>query len=627
MIAMACLGLPLAGALSGCAQKTPQLDDALYAAATQDAAQPPEPNNRHAATDRNEPPIPLIESRPALPPAPFPVAHDRLVSVTVTEKVPLRDVLIELANEAKINVEIDPRIKGGVIFSAHNQPFDDVLRRLCALGDLRATVDGTFLRIAPDEPYQKTYPLDYLSLSRRVTSQTDIATNVFDVDVANGSGGSSGTSSGNGASAAGNNSTSKLSGSSETDFWAEVEQSLTRILDSTERAERKEKRASAPQASGKRQTPFSIDKQAGLITVFGDSRQHESVATYLRTLKRRAYAQVLIDARIVEVELNDSYKSGINWRTLMDGSFNAATRFGASAVGAPFVNASTATDGVFTASWNGHDFATILNLVRSFGKTRVLSAPRLTVLNNQTAVLKVATNQVYFVTQAQFTTVTNANGATVTTTPVYTSTPRTVPVGLVMTVQPAIDIDHGRITMTLRPTISRVVGQASDPSIGLNAAQAGVTSPIASNIPILAVREMDSVIRLRSGEVAIMGGLMQSSSQKKNDGIPMLDSIFGDVPLLGNLVKSSDDQTGTTELVILLRATMADPPTPDEADRDAYYESLESDPRPFDLSRVARENQAQAAMKPAAFATTLPPPPPLPTDAPIAIAFPPKSTP
>src|SRR6202044_3265751 len=106
--------------------------------------------------------------------------------------------------------------------------------------------------------------------------------------------------------------------------------------------------------------------------------------------------------------------------------------------------------------------------------TRVLSSPRVTVLNNQTAVLKVATNQVYFITQAQFTTVTNANGSAVTTTPVYTSTPRTVPVGLVMTVQPAIDAEHDRITMTLRPTVSRVVSEVDDPSIGLNAAVAGV---------------------------------------------------------------------------------------------------------------------------------------------------------
>lgn len=608
---MACLGILYAGTLSSCARESAPQNNWMDLAAKETTSndKSPTPQKHSSPTDHGEPPIPSLNAGLPQPSAPPPLAHDRLVSITVTEKVPLRDVLVELARDAQVNVEIDPRIKGNVIFSAHDQPFDDVLRRLCALGGLRARMDGTFVRIEPDDPYQKSYPLDYLSLARRVTSQTDIATNVFDVNVSNGGSSSSGNSSTNGASAAGNNSTSKLSGTSETDFWAEIEQSLARILASTERE-------NPMRESGKRHQPFSLDRQAGLVTVFGDQRQHEAVESYLRALKRRAYAQVLIDARIVEVELNDAYKSGINWRSLMGGSFNAATRFGMGAVGAPFTTATTATDGVFTASWSGNDFAAILNLVRTYGEARVLSAPRLTVLNNQTAVLKVATNQVYFVTQAQFTTVTNANGATVTTTPVYTSTPRTVPVGLVMTVQPAIDVDHGRITMTLRPTISRIVGQASDPSIGLNAAQAGIANPVESQIPVLAVREMDSVIRLRSGEVAVMGGLMQSSAQKKSDGIPMLDSWFGDVPILGNLVKANDDQTGTTELVILLRATLADPPTPDEADRDAYYNNIENDPRPYDLSLATRENAAHSALKPAAYATALPPPPPLPNDLP-----------
>lgn len=626
MIALACFNLLCAGPLSGCAGESAERDEIPNAAEMQRS------ENLYGGTNKrrlrvvgnDEPPIPTLVPRLPPPSAPPPVARDRLVSVTVTEKVPLRDVLVELAREAQVNIEVDPRVQGSVIFSAHDRPFDEVLRRLCALGGLRASIDGTFVRIEPDEPYQKGYSLDYLSLARRATSQTDIATNVFDVDVANGGNGNAGASS-KGANAAGNNSTSKLTGASETDLWADVEQSITRIMASTERAN---KHQEGPRDSGKRQPPFSLDRQAGLVTIFGDTRQHEAVESYLKTLKRRAYAQVLIDARIVEVELNDAYKTGINWRTLMNGSFNAATRFGPGAVGAPFAAATTATDGVFSASWEGRDFASILNLVRSFGEARVLSAPRLTVLNNQTAVLKVATNQVYFVTQAQFTTVTNANGSTVTTTPIYTSTPRTVPVGLVMTVQPSIDVDHGRITMTLRPTVSRVVGQANDPSIGLNAAQAGVTNSVESQIPVLAVREMDSVIRLRSGEVAVMGGLMQNSAQKKSDGIPWLDSWFGDVPILGHLVKARDDQTGTTELVVLLRATLADAPAPDEADRDLYGRNLENEPRPYDLSLASSARHAtQTWAKPTAYATTLPPPPPLPEDLPVIVTLPPKPNP
>ncbi|MDE2030298.1 MAG: type II and III secretion system protein, partial [Alphaproteobacteria bacterium] len=273
---------------------------------------------------------------------------------------------------------------------------------------------------------------------------------------------------------------------------------------------------------------------------------------------------------IVEVELDDNYQSGIDWTGVFGHAFGAAANFGAQVAS----NAS----GYFTASVTGTNFSSLLNLVQTFGTTRVLSAPRITVLNNQTAVMKVATNQVYFVTQAQFTTVTNANGSSVTTHPMYTSTPRTVPVGLVMTVQPSIDTRDDRVTMTLRPTISRVVGEVDDPSINLNAAVAGTTASVQSQIPVLAVREMDSVIRLRSGEIAVLGGLMQNSSINTDSGTPVLDEL----PYVSGLFKSRNNDGKTSELIILLRATIAPQPKPDATD-DAIYRRFGDDPRPLPL--------------------------------------------
>lgn len=501
------------------------------------------------------PPIPETTATLTPPPKPLPTGSKNLVSVSVTDSVPLRDVLIELARKSQVNLELDPRIQGGIIFTAHNQPFNEVLDRICAMAGLRTSVEGNFIHIELDEPYQQTYQLDFLSLARRASSETAIATNVFDVNVANGSNSTSSNS--NGSSVGDNNSTSKVSGNSEADLWSEVNKSVAQILNSTSRRSDKDKA----------DVNFSIDKQAGLVTVFGDSRQQAALDSYFKKLRQKATAQVLIDARIIEVQLDDAFKSGINWSTLFKRGLN---------LGSTFTPSGLSPSELFTASVKTSDFTGILNLVRSFGTTRVLSSPRLTVLNNQTAILKVATNQVYFVTQAQFTTVTNANGSTVTTTPIYSSTPHTVPVGLVMTVQPAIDAEHGRVTMTLRPTISRVVSEVNDPSIGLNAAQAGVTNPVQSQIPVLAVREMDSVIRLHSGEVAVMGGLMQDSSINQDQGIPGLDSL----PVVGALAKSRDNQGTTTELVILLRATIADNPQPDDADSD-LYERFGKDPRPL----------------------------------------------
>jgi general secretion pathway protein D len=147
-----------------------------------------------------------------------------------------------------------------------------------------------------------------------------------------------------------------------------------------------------------------------------------------------------------------------------------------------------------------------------------------------------------------------------------------------MTVQPSIDAAHNRVTMTLRPTVSRVVGEVDDPSINLNAAVAGVSSPIQSQIPVLAVREMDSVLQLHSGEIAVMGGLMQDSSINQDQGVPYLDEL----PAIGGLFKSRNNNGQTTELVILLRATIADQPKPDKAD-DSLYHGYNNDPRPLPL--------------------------------------------
>ncbi|MDR3450244.1 MAG: secretin N-terminal domain-containing protein [Alphaproteobacteria bacterium] len=527
--------------------------------------QPPLPEQPEQLTpppDKNAPPpIPVVTAWQAAAPEVL-APMDKPVSIVVTDNVPVRDVLMELMRKTGANLEIDPGVQGSVIIAAHEQPFGQVLRRVCMMAGLRYKTDGNFIRIEPDTPYQKTYQMDYLSLSRKTASETDIATNVFDVDVS-GSGGSNGGvggSSTNGAAATQNNSIAKLSSLSQADFWPETEKSVAQILASNGRKGSK--------------GDFSIDRQAGMIMVYGDQQQQDAVSAYFDELRRKAYGQVLIDARIIEVELDDSYQAGIDWVAVFSHTASLAANFGPQA--AP--NAAN----FFTAEIAGSNFNALLNLVQTFGTTRVLSAPRITVLNNQTAVMKVATNQVYFVTQAQFTTTTNANGSSVTTNPVYTSTPRTVPVGLVMTVQPSIDAATNRVTMTLRPTISRVVGEVDDPSINLNAAVAGVDNPIASQIPVLAVREMDSVIQLHSGEIAVMGGLMQDSSINQDQGVPFLD----DIPYVGNLFKTRDNQGKTSELVILLRATIADQPKPDKADGDLYYK-YSSDPRVMDVPHSA----------------------------------------
>jgi general secretion pathway protein D len=515
---------------------------------------------------KDDPKAPPIPEPPAPKHAPPP---EKKVSVAVTDDVPLRDVLLELGREGGVNLELDPRIEGGVIFTAQNQPFHDVLHRLCALAGLRWKQEGHYLRIELDEPYPKSYPLHYLNLARKTTSETTIATNVFDQDV----GGNNSTRASSSGSSD-NNSTSKVTATGDSDFWGELDKSLNQILTSTGKTRSLlRKNADDKAKTGNERPPasYSLDRQAGLLSVFATQAQHEAVQDYLDKLRAKATAQVLIEARIVEVALTDGFKSGIDWTTLFKGAVNASSSFGA-------FSAATSTDGAFSFAVSGKDFSGTLDLLRSFGTTRILSSPRLTALNNQPAILKVARNEVYFITTAQFSTTTSSTGAVVTGTPIFTSTPRTVPVGLVMTVQPSIDADKGLVTMTLRPTISRILDYVSDPSISLNAAQAGISTDVESKIPVLAVREMDSVLQLHSGEVAVMGGLMQDTAENTENGVPPFDLI----PIVDNLAKSRNNSATTSELVILLRATILDRPIPDGADAD-LYQRYTPDPRPLPM--------------------------------------------
>ncbi|NDE89580.1 MAG: pilus (MSHA type) biogenesis protein MshL [Alphaproteobacteria bacterium] len=516
------------------------------------------------------------------------IANDKIISISITEKVPVKDVLQELASKAEVNLELDPRITGGVIFTAIRQPFSRVLDRLCNMAGLRYTVEDHFLRIELDEPYIRSYPIDYLTLIRKSNSEIGIATNVFST-IQGGNGRTNSNVSGNGDVASGNNSTTKVETQAIADFWGEIESNIEAILTNT-RSTRSmrvdgETLKELKQDGISPTKAFAINRQAGLISVFGTQRQQQAVETYLKKIRRNVNSQVLIEARIMEVQLDEDYRSGINWRTLFKGGVNAAARFGTAAAGAPFATASTATDGVVTLSLKDNDFGGILNFVRSFGTSRTLSSPRLTVLNNQPAVLKVARNEVYFTSTIETTPIIGTNGGSpVGVQRTVNSTPNTVPIGFLMTVQPSINEERDEVTLNLRPTVSFIVDRVEDPGVKIAAADANVPE-VSSSIPVVAVREMDSVLTLKSGAIAVMGGLMQDSSGNLEQGVPFAD----EVPIIGNIAKARSNSSQLTELVILLRATVLnnDASKPDEADAELYHK-FNHDRRPLPIAMPER---------------------------------------
>jgi general secretion pathway protein D len=248
---------------------------------------------------------------------------------------------------------------------------------------------------------------------------------------------------------------------------------------------------------------------------------------------RSAKRQVLIEATIVEVELSNNYKQGIEWARIASGLATGSVGTG--------IAISQAASGLFTLTGknttsSGGTFDGTIKLLEDYGNVKVLSSPKLSVMNNQTATLKVADNEVYFTMKAD---TTQNNGSSLTT---YTTTPNSVTVGFIMTVTPQISAGD-EVTINLRPTITRIVDYKKDPNPELK--KVGVENLI----PQIQTREMESIIKVSSGQTAVMGGLMHDELKNSDQGLPTLSSM----PLFGQLFQQRDDKRKKTELVIFLR--------------------------------------------------------------------------
>jgi general secretion pathway protein D len=262
---------------------------------------------------------------------------------------------------------------------------------------------------------------------------------------------------------------------------------------------------------------------------------------------RNARRQVLIEATIAEVTLNSNYQQGINWSALRKGATGfSLTQLGSAGLPASNTGSMLLLNYINPTSKLGN-LAASVQLLESFGDVKVLSSPKISVMNNQTAMLRVVDNLVYFTIKAD----TTANQTTTTTT--YTTTAVTVPTGFTMSVTPQIN-DSDTVLLNLRPSITRLIRYVNDPNPTLaNPCGVGVstcaTPAIVSQIPVLQTREMESVLKIENNQIAILGGLMQDEVNNLTDGIPGVSRI----PFFGNLFENRNDTKKKTELVIFLR--------------------------------------------------------------------------
>lgn len=518
---------------------------------------------------------PDFVTAPPIPKPPRPTPRQEVYSV-VMQNVNVQDLLFALARDANINVDIHPSITGTVTMNVRDQTLPEILDRVARQVDLRYEMHGRNLSVLPDTPFLKNYRVDYPNIQRDGSIIISTSTNV--ASTGTGPGGSAGTGS--------NASSTEIISKSNNHFWETLVGNVRDMLRETDKilpeaagasaaaataatapvaAAPKTAGASAPAvASAAVAAPRAVFREAssvmanpetGYISVRATQVQHERVREFLDRVMRSARRQVLIEATIVEVDLSNRYQQGIDWSlikpngTAFDSSFNVRP---SGPVNGFQTGASVSTLTSLTLSgasiFKGFDLTAMLNLLESFGTLRVLSSPKISVLNNQSSVLKVVDNKVYFTLQV--TPGTAASLGVPATPSTYATTINTVPIGLLMSVTPQIS-ESNEVILNLRPTISRITGYAVDPNPVL--AQNSLTN----RIPEVQTREMESVLRVQSGGVAILGGLMQDSRNNNSDEVPILNQV----PLLSNLFKYRDDSSKKTELVIFLRPTVLQDPT------------------------------------------------------------------
>jgi general secretion pathway protein D len=510
--------------------------------------------------------IPKPVTRNTYLPPPKPKAKEQLYSIVVYD-TPVKEVLFAIARDSKLNIDIHPSIQGRVTLNAVDQTLPVILERLSKQVDLTYKIQENVLIITPDQPVLRTYAVDYVNMSRDSTGFIGAAAEISNT----GQGALDGTS-----SSSGNSSKTSITSESKSHFWETLEKNIKDILAETDKevivsrtnvlSATSQKSANNSQSAKKTdvdvinattlekekedakneyKTLFAgtviVNREAGIINVRATNKQHEKVQEFLDKVMGSARRQVLIEATIVEVRLNDSYQAGIDWSRIANSS-------GGITLTQQLSNLKTtdtlgnSLNGKFIAAYANPtsrfgNIAASINLLEQFGKTAVLSSPKLMVLNNQTAVLKVVDNLVYF-TVATTPAVLGSSGSVISPS-TSTSTAHTVPVGVVMTVTPQINTT-GNVNINVRPTVSRKVNDAQDPVNDKNF------------IPVIQVREMESMLQIASGNTAVLGGLMQDETINSTDKVPGVSKV----PVVGKVFTGKNDASRKTELVIFLRPTV-----------------------------------------------------------------------
>ena len=516
---------------------------------------------------------PPVQVTPLLP-KPKAVPRPETYSVVVNN-VRAQELLFALARDARLQIDIDPNLSGSVTLNAIDQTLPQLLTRIMRQVDMRYEFDGETLVVMRDSPFLRAYKIDYLSASRNVKMQSTASTQF-------------------GTAASGSAATGAISTidvAAQNNLWESIVQNVKEILRETDKIIPAPTQAaptplpgapgSAPAAPAPGAQPSAApgaqpqlvaqpsvtyqeaasviaNRESGVLYVRATTKQHERVQEFLDQVLSGAKRQVLIEATVAEVQLRNEYQRGITWERL-----RAAGQSGLSA-GQPRIQPATSATPGFNASpffigfvSVGSNLSVTLQLLEQFGDVRVLSSPKLSVLNNQTAILRVTRDIIYFTMTPASTNVGVSGGGTAVISPSFTTTPNIAAEGFMMAVLPQVSAADA-VVLNVRPTIRRRVDSVNDPNPAL---QPTATNPnaVPNIIPVFETREFDSVLRLQSGQVGVLAGLMQDIVENTDTGIPGIRSI----PILGEIFSNRSDLSRKSELVIFLRATVIRDPSID----------------------------------------------------------------
>jgi len=444
--------------------------------------------------------------------------------------VDAQQFLAAIVDDSPYSIAVHPEVSGTITLNLKNVTLDETLDVVESLYGYEIRREGRVIQVYPAGMRTETIPLDYLYVKRSGISSTSVNSGGVsgnDSSSGNSSGGSNNSNSGNSGGNRGNSggdSSNQSGGTSsgvniytenESDFWSELKVTLSALVGSE---------------NGR---SVIVSPQAGLITIKAMPAEITAVKRFIESTEEHLRRQVIIEAKIMEVTLNDDYQQGVKWDQVL-GQIES-TNLDFSTTGNIAGNTiASAIGGVTNLSFLNKDFSGVIELLSTQGNVQVLSSPRITATNNQKAIIKVGEDE-YFVTDVSTTTTT---GTSTTTTPEVDLTPFFS--GIALDVTPQIDAD-GEVILHVHPSVTITDEQTKT----IRLSDQDIILPLAQS----SVRESDTIIRAKSGEIVVIGGLIETRKVDLESKTP----FFGDIPIVGALFKSKSESVQKKELVILLK--------------------------------------------------------------------------